>query len=349
MRNSLVVSSLCVYLMFFPVLLAAQGDQAKTPEQRLAAALEKSRAFLLTDGVAWFDGDIEYQAEGCVSCHQVPAGLWSLSAANSALGLEPSAEEELLWSDATKFAEDPDVGRPAMWSQLLLAEALMSKWQQSSNLLIDRYQKLISDSQQDNGAWQAKGQFPSQRRPIEESDAVVTMWMLYALDSLGELPGQLQENVQRANSYVKGISGRSTEWLVFRMLVARREGSEYEALRTQLINRQNADGGWGWESGSQSDAYSTGVALFGLASDPSPGRTVSNAIIFLLDRQNPSGSWKLDGHHISKKSSESRDYIYEYWGSAWATIGLSEVLKRGSVGRLSPPTSAKAKSQIGPS
>ena len=48
----------------------------------IARSIEAALPVLLADGDAWMEGRAPFQdGDGCVSCHQVPYGVWALSAA----------------------------------------------------------------------------------------------------------------------------------------------------------------------------------------------------------------------------------------------------------------------------
>ncbi len=294
-------------------------------------ALIKSYAYLAKDGRAWFEGEIVYQKQGgCVSCHQVPTGLWGLRAAQSVLPEGNVEAVDSLWNDAVDFSDDDDGGAPAVWSQMLVAIADYGDNALASADMLPRFRALILESQEENGSWKAKGQFPSQLRPIAESDAVVSMWMVRGLNAVAPEDAEIQASVERALDFIsQQLSGVSTEWIAWRALtfpMAREEGSDWVK---RLLERRNSDGGWGWKQDSPSDAYSTGVALYALAKLDADSAVLKKAADYLLDKQLADGSWETKSGLISKRNKDSLDYIYRYWATAWATIGLSEFSSRG--------------------
>lgn len=297
--------------------------------ERLSTALERSIVYLQREGRAWFEGEVAFQEKGCVSCHQVPSGTWSLSAAYDALQQEPRPEFTALLMDATKFAADAEVGRAAMWSQFLIAaRARREKAQTDEDDLVDTYVPLILKAQQDNGSWPAKGQFPFQRRPIVESDAVVTMWMIHALQSSNVDSRPVEASIQRGRIFVESGKGASTEWVAWRLLLSDSSEPDAATFGQQLVAQQNPNGSWGWAKGEPGNAYSTGVALYALAATSDElGGAVEKATRYLLTQQLDDGSWLIDSRLISKEGGDSLDYVYRYWSTAWATIGLAELLK----------------------
>jgi prenyltransferase beta subunit len=66
-----------------------------------------------------------------------------------------------------------------------------------------------------------------------------------------------------------------------------------DASLTWILDRQNADGGWGWALGQDSDTNSTSLAVqtLGLASDLSVGSAVAEALVFLRAQQRSDGGF----------------------------------------------------------
>jgi hypothetical protein len=122
--------------------------------------------------------------------------------------------------------------------------------------------------------------------------------------------------------------------LIVAMLLERRFGKRDRAaaLLKELLDQENPDGGWAWRHPGDSDAFATGQALYALTQcgvplDASP---VQRGRDFLIRSQTPDGSWLVPSRAISSATSEGRltrlTPIYRYWGTAWATIGLSHTL-----------------------
>lgn len=318
------------WLLALTVLLGACGLQseakAESPgESPLRDVLQRSTAYLEAQGREWFVGDVVYQERGCVSCHQVPSGLWGAAAAYQALNQPPSVEFKSLLKDAAQFIADPKVGRPAMWSQVMLAEADYPL-DGLEKQLGPQFADAMLEQQRGDGAWLAKGQFPSQRRPLAETDAVVTMWMLRALERDGvQRSAEMTKRLAKARQFVEASKGDSTEWLAWRSLTTKTQ--QRDEFVKRLLAAQNDDGGWGWRAGEASNAYASGVALFALAEQKQAAEPRIKVAKWLLANVEDDGSWPTPSRLITKKESDSRDYVYRYWSTAWATIGLAEQLR----------------------
>jgi hypothetical protein len=107
-----------------------------------------------------------------------------------------------------------------------------------------------------------------------------------------------------------------------------------DELRADLLRRQNADGGWGWKQPAPSDTFATGQALYALTKSPNAqaAPAVEHARQYLLKTQAVDGSWAVPPSAISSANAEARLKrlmpIYQYWGTAWAVIGLSGTIQK---------------------
>jgi len=300
--------------------LSIVGGRAANATPDARAAVQRALPFLEREGAAWMAGKTALnQGSPCVSCHHVGFALWSHREAKRAGLPIPADRIDALDRQAHAAFADGDEARPMSSSQLILGRA------GDRPAAIDLQQ--LTRAQEKDGRFAASGQFPSQDRPIAESDAVATLWALLALGNEGEPAAR-----KKAANWVKGSKpGETTEWLAVRLLVYGESGD-----RDRLLREQHPDGGWGWRAAGPSNAFSTGQALYALAiaapRDPAVGRAVAH----LVGAQGSDGTWTTPSKLISKKAHPKRDSIYRYWGTAWATIGLARALAsepRGTASR----------------
>ncbi len=268
-----------------------------------------------------------------MSCHHVGFALWSHREAQRA-GLDIAADRiDALEKRAHDFfAENTGKRHQVTWSQLLLGRK-SSGSNRLTRIGWAAIQEDILADQKKGGLWAAAGQFPNQRRPPVESDAVATMWIILALAGPGNPSPAVTASRARAHAGLKAsATGESNEWLLARMLVEGQLGdaAAARALRDRLLGQQQADGGWGWSAKEPSNAFSTGQALYALALAglPASDAALTRSVIYLLATQGPDGTWSVPGRLISKRPGEQLDYIYQYWGTAWATIGLARALQQ---------------------
>lgn len=318
----------------YPEEAVAGGARAvpgAEPHWQAAArrTIARSLPFIEREGVAWMEGRVSVQdGRACVSCHHVGYALWSHAEARRA-GIEGGEAIAELAATAVEFLDRPSLPRAMSASPVMLAEPVLARPLAAH----------LPPLQTDAGGWPAKGQFPTQRRPLAESDAVATMYALLALDG-GERAGAGGDDAasaarERALDWLAGVEpGTSTEWLAVRLLLANdlgdREG--VRLLAEALAARQHPDGGWGFVEGDPSDAFSTGQALYALAAVAAEGseEAVMRAAFYLVSSQEGDGTWRVPSAAISVKPSAGKDVVYRFWGTAWATLGLARSLPSAS-------------------
>lgn len=316
-----------------PAAGALATPAAAAPAVDGRAALERALVFLQRDGAWWMAGGKDVPGGGgCVSCHHVGFALWSHREARRATVAFDQPRIDALEQRAHRFyVERPSKGEPFARSQLLLGPGFATGAKDGGGPRWTAIQQRLLEEQEDEGHWEAAGQFPSQKRPEAESDAVATMWILVALGSFPTLEPAAVAARDRAFAWLKqSPTGVSNEWLAARLLVERQLGATAAAdqLRERLLSQQHPDGGWSWLAADPSNAFSTGQSLHALAVDGANANhpALRRGIAYLLANQNADGTWTVDSALISNKGGEKIRYIYKYWGTAWAALGLARTL-----------------------
>ena len=287
-------------------------------------AVEKALPYLWEEGERWID------ERGCVSCHQVPLMVWSLNAAKkSGFAVDANRlEKRKQWSLRPESFDPPEEGE-----LFQLTRALKGNTDTMSMLLLglggdgvagDEWKKIFSDAlmanQKKNGLWDACGQLPAQKRPLEETNRVSSMWVVLALLRQGH---GLQE-FDIDSLVFENTPAVSTECCAAHLLLAEFVNTKTVRMRTKkLLDRQKVDGGWGWISEQPSDALATGIALYALRVAGKNGglaAALREGERFLTQTQLEDGSWRVPG--TKRKAANQPTETANYWGTAWAVVGL---------------------------
>jgi Prenyltransferase and squalene oxidase repeat len=319
--------------------LPSEGDVRK--------AIERSLPFIEEKGVAWMN------ERGCASCHTVSFMLWSFNEARRH-GVAVDArklEEWTNWTLLNTVLRGKEGGGLDTMSQLLLGRDTASRWRE----IPERYPKGVDpfetiwenllDRQNANGSWPVEGQ-------LTVPPEVSTRWALLALAGRDTPPTASTRNLgpafvkqlkkideaiprsrDRALAFLKDAKQADTiEGLQLRMQVERKFGTAERAdeFRKELLQRQNADGGWSNRPDvKESDAYATGQSLYALRSDGLSAEDVAirRACGFLVQTQRKDGAWQVATRQVRAiDTAHKADPIYVFWGTTWATIGLSQTL-----------------------
>ena len=183
------------------------------------------------------------------------------------------------------------------------------------------FAEALVKNQQEQGGWKPCGQLPAQKRSLEETTQVTSAWTLLALDS----NQTTADREQLALAAIQNTNPASTEWWAVHLLLAeKRREMNASALCDALIEKQQPDGGWGWLTADPSDALATGMAIYALSRhDANKNKAaISKAVSFLTTSQSSDGSWKVPG--TKKTTRDKPTPTSNYWGTAWAVIGLLE-------------------------
>ena len=314
------MSALSSMLIAVVGVLPADGPT----NDQVQAAVQRSIPYIQEQGSWWIE------EKKCVSCHRVGTMIWSLSAARQQ-GFEVSDKLDDWQSWATEVSLSTNdkgkvvgLGNKEGVAQILLS--LHGDADQSDAR--KKLTALLLDGQQADGSWKPGGQLPSQKRPKPETTSVSTMWLALALISEAS-DEQVAPAVEQAMTFItESPPGKSTEWYAVQLLLAawRNDLPSRDQFAEELRTRQQADGGWGWIVGEESDALGTGMAVYALMragvdrDDPS----ILRARQFLVSTQHDDGSWAVRGTKANRKDDVQETAVY--WGTTWAALGLIATL-----------------------
>lgn len=314
------------------VLLALTGSARATDISAIRESVSRALPFIVREGNAWIE------ERNCMSCHRISFMTWSLTAAADAgFDVDRQKLEDLRrWSRQAlhKPREDDQLPTASLnlecVSHILWAERKLFGPREDQQTRAT-FLKYVREGQQEDGLWKARGQLPAQRRPLDETNLVSTMW--HAL-SLGTSPDPAaQATRQKAMIPIeKAAPGASTEAIMLRTLLAIQSQSESNRNRwvEELKSRQNPDGSWSWIKDSESDPMATGMALYALktAGLPNDDKSLQAGVGYLISHQSEDGSWPTPG--TKQKANGKPVETSTYWGTCWSVIGLTAVLENNA-------------------
>lgn len=318
--------------LLLTVMLGAAPNSPGVTDEQVKQAIERAVPVIETDGVAWIEN------KKCSSCHRVGMMVWSLGRARQrGFAVSDRLDEWFAWALEESVRKNDDgkiVGSTNLEgvAQLLLARQAFAR-SATRAAELDQLRQLILAGQQSNGAWKPGGQLPGQKRPLEETTDVTTLWLTQALVATrpanAEPTDAHQQPLALAEKRIAAsLAGKSAEWYVARLLLAHEQADDAATTRLteQLTSQQQSDGGWGWLIGEESDALATGMSLYALlrAGVPRQDPRIERARQFLVQSQRDDGSWKVKGTKEKKKNRVEE--TASYWGTAWGVLGLVESL-----------------------
>jgi hypothetical protein len=198
----------------------------------------------------------------------------------------------------------------------------------------------VAAAQRRDGSWWLGG---ISRSPIEESRIARTALALHGLQ-LYAFPArktEFDQRVARARAFLLEAKPRTTDEHAMRLLGLAWSGAEKERIRGAargLIALQHADGGWSGNAHLESDAYSTGEALYALHETGSTAvkdAVYQRGVKYLLATQYEDGSW-----YVRSRAPKFQPYFqsgfpfeHDQWisatATAWAAIALAPAVDRG--------------------
>jgi len=221
----------------------------------------------------------------------------------------------------------------------------------AADLTTGVYARRIARWQRADGHWVTSDFRP----PHSSSVFTATATAVRAVQSYlpPESSAERENVVHRAREWLIRTRPQSTEDAAFRLMGLAWAGGSLEETRAagrDLMERQRSDGGWPQLPHYDSDAYSTGEALYALreagvsTSDP----VWRKGLKFLVSTQARDGTWRVRTRMISPATVSpeyfttgfpyGKDEFLSYAGSCWAVMALMSALPERSPSTSDGPT-----------
>jgi squalene-hopene/tetraprenyl-beta-curcumene cyclase len=293
--------------------------------------------------IAALPADLQAKLQGLLD-KPFPKEQPFLDAAAKLLSPDEFSKHEAALLEQASLLKQGGVNGPGavdVMSPLLLGRDRRDRSDQEARFVQQTADSML-DWQERTGLWSSGNQLYGRRWPRSSAEQATSMWALLALEDYGKADPRTQKSIAALRESLKrGPAEPNLEWLVARLLFEQKSGTPTQTaeLQRELRGRQKGDGGWSVLPAGPSDAFSTGQSLYALrligAADSDAA--VRKAQKYLVDAQLKDGAWPSPAASVSAAKDAAKlkrlDAIYGYWGSAWASIGLSRSLPELIVGQ----------------
>lgn len=311
-------------------LLASPTPQINTPD----LAVKKALPLLQKSSISWFTG------AKCSSCHhQSLAQVTFAVAREQGFKVDEQKSKELndrivsrrLMRLYCNFEGTGSINGAAGNSYDLFGWSAANL---PANDTTDAEAYYILSKQSVNGSWPSL----SRRPPIEDSPFTLTALSARALQ-LYSPPGlKIESNraLLLARSWLVAAKPKTSEEMTFKLLGLKWSGApptETLKVTKQIIEKQNADGGWSQLPSMKSDAYATGQILVAIQTAGelrSTHEAVRKGTHYLVNSQKDDGSWLVEtrrrfpGLPYFETGFPHREHQFiSFAGTAWSTMALA--------------------------
>ena len=287
---------------------------------------------------------------GCVGCHHQPMTALAVRAARDAgVRVDEAAAREnlnvlrLQWASSREEllqSIDPG-GGPDRISISLLA---LSAAGLAPDAITDNAVTEVAFSQRLDGSWGKLDVPGASRPPMFESIIGVTARAVRALQLYG-IPARKDDfdrRIARARAWLlesKAVTGEEAAMRLLGLYWAGANKDQVAGAARALVDGQRSDGGWAGNPNLESDAFTTGEALYALhetASVPVTGQVYRRGLEYLRSTQYPDGSW-----YVRSRAPKFQPYFqsgfpfdHDQWisaaATAWASMALAAAVEPAS-------------------
>jgi ankyrin repeat protein len=335
-----------VSLIFRQTALPQSDGATRESIQRALPILQKS--------VSTF---VEKRA--CFSCHHNALSILTLRLAESrGFNVDQkilSAVEQKTFRELRNPSALDDAVQAASLSDPTPNESLLLMAAHASGLARDTVTSLIA---QRMAKWQRENHWVTSdfRPPHSSSSFTATATAVAALRYYmpNELSTEREAVIHHARQWLSATRPASTEDASFRLMGLAWTGadaasSEIAQATRDLLAMQKSDGGWPQLSGYESDAYSTGEAVYALreAGVPVTDRAIQKGIQFLRSSQAKDGTWHVHSRMLSPADISppyfttgfpyGKDEYLSFAGSCWAVMALLSALPEAALQKPESP------------
>jgi len=340
MRTTL---TLLVSLAIAPTVSADDGG---VDERAVRAAVERSLPLLQAGAKSFRE-----RSEGrCISCHHQGLVLPTV-----ALARERGFKiDEVLAREEVERVHDFYARRQSRYEAALERDELAREADAFGNFTVhagywlwalaaekvppDRFTvtaaHFLAKKQLDDGRWSFTD---TARAPMQASDFTTTALAIFVLRHY-DVQEDGGDRLVAALDWLDRTKVRTIDDKAFRLLGLAWSGlqaPDRKIAAEGLLLDQRSDGGWAQQDNMPTDAYATGLALVALHRGDdldAASATYQRAIAYLLNQQQPDGSWLVKTRAIPTNPyfesgfPHGKSQFISYAGTCWATLALLHTL-----------------------
>ncbi|MCU1329062.1 MAG: Ankyrin [Bryobacterales bacterium] len=279
----------------------------------------------------------------CITCHHGMLPLFALNVArNHGVTVNETQRRQIMLKTfgAMRDIDAAIQGTHVVDENLDASEIMMfgPELGVAPNIGAALHARRLANLQQPDGHWRTMDARP----PQSYSNFMVTAVVSKAVGAyLPDSPAVSKKaTIAKARQWLAANTPVTNEDATFRLFGLVWTGAtptQINTAATDLMKRQNPDGGWSSMPGQTSDAYSTGEALYALKSTGKISDAAYNqAVSWLLKTQEKDGSWHVKSrlHEVAQISPpkmdtgfpHGTDQITSMFGTTWAVAALSLAL-----------------------
>ena len=332
-----------VALLFSQTALPQFAGDTREAVQRALPVLQKSASTFV-------------EKRACFSCHHNALSILTLRLAqNRGFTVDAKvldAVEQKTFRELHNPNSLDDAVQAANLSDPTPNESLLLMAAHASGLARDTVTAVIA---QRMATWQRDGHWvtsdfrpPHSSSPFTATATAVASLRYYMPD---ETSIDRDAAIHRASQWLSATRPASIEDASFRLMGLAWTGAdaaspEIAQATRDLIAMQKSDGGWPQLSGYESDAYSTGEAVYALheAGVPTSDKAWQKGIQFLRSSQARDGTWHVRSRMLSPADISppyfstgfpyGKDEYISYAGSCWAVMALLSAIPETPVQKI---------------
>jgi ankyrin repeat protein len=283
-----------------------------------------------------------YQRRACISCHsQALVAMAAAAARRKGIAINEKVEQTNLsqivkvFQTASEGAMQGDQPAGNIITIGYVAMALAAE-RHPLDKITAALSHIAAALQLPDGSWTPNG---VSRPPAEDSLVSATALGVRAL-TLYPIPArkaQVEERLRRAQRWLLAVDARSAEDRSMRLMGlvwTKAPRPEVEKAVKQIVDQQEAGGGWRQRAELEPDAYAAGISLYALriAGVPTTVEAYARGIKFLQQSQYQDGSWLVKTRSYPTQPYFDSGYPFgnNQWisvaGASWATLAIAEAL-----------------------